>query len=263
MKILKKAIILLLVTMLFGCSSSNNTSDADHLEEIKEKGKIVIGTEGKWAPWTYEDEDGNLVGYDVEVGKAICEKLGVEADFVEAKWDGLLMGLDNGTYDLVINGVDITEEREEKYDFSDPYAYSNVVLIVASDNTDINSLEDLDGKTFSNSAGSSYEALGEYYGATNQAVDTFAETIMMITDGRVDATINSLETYNDYLTEHPDSETKIVCEANALDTAIPFVKGDYNTTFKEAVNEALQELRDDGTLSELSIKYFGEDITTR
>ena len=115
--------------------------------------------EGTWAPWTYHDEDDNLVGYDVEVAQQIAEKLGVKATFVEGEWDGLLAGIDSGRYDIMVNGVDITEERAEKYSFSDPYAYNRTAVIVNSANDEIQSMEDLDGKSTANTISSTYACL--------------------------------------------------------------------------------------------------------
>ena len=111
-----------------------------------ERGTITIAMEGTWAPWTYHDENGNLTGYDVEVGQLIAEKLGVEPDFVEGEWDGLLAGLDAGRYDIMINGVDVTEERQEAYDFSEAYAYNRTAVIVRGDNSDIRTMEEFGRK---------------------------------------------------------------------------------------------------------------------
>lgn len=102
---------------LTGCGSKGS-AEGDHLARIQSKGSITIAMEGTWAPWTYHDENDQLVGYDVEVSQKIAEKLGVTVNFVEGEWDGLLAGLDDGRYDLMVNGVGITPERQEKYDFS-------------------------------------------------------------------------------------------------------------------------------------------------
>ena len=119
------------VVQLSGCSASNSTAaDAssaagpapvDLLEAIQTRGTLVVATEGAWSPWTYHDESDKLVGYDVEVATALAEKLGVKAEFVEGAWDGLFAGLDSGRYDIVCNGVELTEERALTYDFTVPY----------------------------------------------------------------------------------------------------------------------------------------------
>lgn len=246
-----------MVFTLAGCGSSK-----DHLATIQDKGEITIGLEGDWQPFSYHDKDDKLVGVDVEVAKNIAKKLGVKANIVEGKWDGLLTGLSTGTYDLVINGVDITKEREKKFDFSTPYAYDHTVLVVRNDNTTITSFDDLKGKTTANSIGSTYMELGEDYGATVKGVDDLTKCMDLVKSGGVDATINAATSINDYLQTTKDSSFKIVGQSKeSTPYVIPMVKGDDNASLKKAVNKALKELKEDGTLSKISIKYFGEDLT--
>jgi len=249
-------------TLLTGCGAQNAAGNEDHLAQIKDSGKIVFAMEGQWAPWTYHDETGELVGFDTEVGKAIAGKLGVEAEFVEGEWDGLFAGLDGGRYDAIINGVEITDERAEKYDFTTPYAYIRTALVVKNDNDEIKDFTDLDGKLTSNSLGSTYADLAASYGSEVQNVDTLSETIDMVLSGRVDATLNAEVSFYDYLKEHPDAPIKIVkLTDEASKVSIPLVKGEKNAALQEAINGAIDELAADGTLSELSVKYFGSDIT--
>ena len=117
-------IAILLANSIMAGGNKETAVSGDQLERIKAKGSITIAMEGTWAPWTYHDEKNNLVGFDTEIGQAIAQKLGVSAQFVEGEWDGLLAGLDAGRYDVMINGVDITPERAQKYNFSTPYAYN-------------------------------------------------------------------------------------------------------------------------------------------
>ena len=260
---MKRMIALMLAAMLClgllaGCGGSS-----DQLEQIKKAGKITIAMEGTWSPWTYHDETTDeLVGFDVEVGQCIAQYIGVKAEFTEIPWDGLFAGMDSGRYDLVINGVDVTEDRSEKYNFSDPYAYIRTALVVRSDNEDITSFEDLAGRTTSNSIGSTYMELAEQYGATCEGVDSLGETMQMVESGRVEATLNAEQSILDYFSQHPEAELKIVAYTpDANDIAIPMRKGDDSASLRQAVNEAIAAMREDGTLSQLSIKYFGGDIT--
>lgn len=242
--------------------SAKQDESKDHLAQITENGKIVFAMEGQWAPWTYHDESGELVGYDTEVGKAIADKLGVEAEFVEGEWDGLFAGLDTGRYDAIINGVEITDERAEKYNFTTPYAYIRTALVVKNDNDDITDFESLNGKLTSNSLGSTYADMAEGYGAQVQNVDTLSETIDMVISGRVDATLNAEVSFYDYLKEHPDAPIKIVkLTDDASSVSIPLVKNADNDTLKAAIDQAIAELSEEGVLSELSNKYFGSDIS--
>ncbi len=255
-------VILMLVASISGCSSDKKQEEKDLLAQIKEKGTIVIATEGMWKPWTYHDDDDILTGFDVELGKLIAEKLGVTAEFAESEFNSGLAGVDSKRYDIMINGIDITESRKEKYDFSDPYCYNHTALIVLKDNNDITSFEDLKGKKTANTLQSSYAALAESFGAEVTGVNDFSETIQLLTTGRIDATLNDYMTYLDYMTSNPDANIKVAAVyQDATSVAIVMRKGEETTTLREAINQALQELRDDGTLTNLSIKYFGEDIT--
>lgn len=247
-----------------GAASQSGEAEgaADLLAQIKERGEIIVAMEGNWAPWTYHDEDDDLVGYDVEIAQLIAEKLGVKASFVEGEWDGLLAGLDAGRYDIMVNGVNITEERAEKYHFSTPYAYNRTAVIVTGDNEEINSMEDLNGKHTANTISSTYAEVAEQYGAEVTGVDDLNQTFELLLSGRIDATLNAEETYYDYMKAHPDANIKIATLApDALPVAIPLRKGEETATLLEAVNSALDELAESGKLTELSEKYFERDIS--
>ena len=262
------------VLTLSGCSNSSSSTAAsgtaasvapaagDQLSNIQSSGKLIVALEGAWQPWSYHDESDTLVGYDVEVSRAIAEKLGVEPEYVESDWDSLFAGLDAGRYDIVCNGVEVTDERAKTYDFTEPYGYIHTALAVRKDNEDIKSFEDLAGKTTANSPASTYMELAESYGATVQGIDTLEETIQLLTAGRIDATLNADVSFYDYLNVHPDANFKLVAQTEeASHVAIPVLKSD-DTSFLDALNSAIEALRADGTLKELSEKYFGEDISS-
>ena len=252
--------VFMLASVLTMAVSAKGSDDL--LETIQERGTIIVGLEGDWAPWSYVDENDELTGYDVEVAKAIADKLGVEIQIVPGEWDGLFAGMDAGRYDMVVNGVEVTEERADKYDFSTPYAYIRTALIVKCDNDSIKTFEDLKGKKTANSIASTYMNLAESYGATCYGVSTLDETLTMVLQGRVDATLNAIVSFTDYMAQHPDSNLKVVATTeDASNVAIPMRKGDETASLREAVNKAIDELREDGTLSELSTRFFGEDIS--
>ena len=244
-------------------SSAASTGAADQLAAIQANGKLVVALEGAWQPWSYHDESDTLVGYDVEVSRAIAEKLGVEPEYVESDWDSLFAGLDAGRFDIVCNGVEVTDERAKTYDFTTPYGYIHTALAVRKDNEDIKSFEDLKGKTTANSLASTYMELAESYGATVQGIDTLEETIQLLTAGRIDATLNADVSFYDYLNVHPDADFKLVAQTeDASHVAIPVRKGDDSASLLKAINTAIDELRADGTLKALGEKYFGQDISS-
>lgn len=242
--------------------AQESAQSADLLSQIQERGEIVIAMEGTWAPWTYHDESDALVGFDVEVAQNIAEKLGVTATFAEGEWDGLLAGLDAGRYDIMVNGVDITPERSEKYDFSIPYAYNRTAVIVNGDNQDIQSMEDLQGKHTANTISSTYAEVAEQYGAEVTGVDDLNQTFELLLSGRIDATLNAEVTYYDYMKAHPDANIKIAALTDdATHIAIPMRKGEETAALRDAIDNALSQLSEEGVLSELSEKYFGSDIS--
>ena len=169
--------------------------------------------------------------------------------------------METGVFDVICNGVGYKKERAESVAFSEPYLYEEAALVVRADNEDIHSVADLAGKKTSNSPGSTYESMAAEAGATVEYVDTLGETMAMLEQGRVDATLNALSSVEDYLREHPDAKIKIVEKMPGAPICIPMEKGDRSQTLLAAVNEALEKARQDGTLSELSMKYFGKDLT--
>lgn len=232
----------------------------ENLDQIKAAGVIKIGTEGTYAPFTYHDTNGDLVGFDVEIGKAVADKLGVKAEFIEGKWDGLIAGLDANRYDTVINQVGITEARQQKYDFSDPYIASKAVLIIRDDNTEIEGFEDLKGKRSAQSLTSNFGKLAQDAGAELVGTDGFDQSIQLVLTGRADATINDSLSYLDFKKQKPDAPVKAVAEkADADHSGIIVRKGDPELV--AAINKALAEIKTDGTYLEISEKYFGQDVS--
>lgn len=258
---------------LAGCSGSSANSSsaaasasaqpADLLETIRQRGTLIVALEGAWQPWSYHDESDTLVGYDVEVSRAIAQQLGVEPEYVESDWDSLFAGMDAGRYDLVCNGVEMTEERAKTYDFTVPYGYIHTALAVRKDNEEIKTFEDLAGKTTANSLASTYMELAEQYGATVQGIDTLEETIQLLAAGRIDATLNADVSFYDYLNVHPEADFKLVAQTEeASHVAIPLRKSEETAALRQAIDEAIEALRADGTLKEISERYFGQDIST-
>lgn len=232
----------------------------ENLNAIKQAGTLKIGTEGTYAPFTFHDASGKLVGFDVEIGEAVAEKLGVKAQFLEGKWDGLIAGLDAKRYDVVINQVGITDARKQKYDFSEPYIASKAVLIIREGDDSIKSFEDLKGKKSAQSLSSNFGKLAEKAGAELVGTDGFDQSIQLVLTRRADATINDSLSFLDFKKQKPGAPVKIAAEqANADYSGIILRKGEPE--LQAAINKALADIKADGTYNKISTKYFGQDVS--
>ncbi|AIQ58309.1 amino acid ABC transporter substrate-binding protein [Paenibacillus borealis] len=276
--------IMLLLTMavVAACGNNNNNNSAagsnaaaeptaaatdsaapaeqNSLEAVKASGKLRIGTEGTYAPFTYHDADGKLTGFDVEIAEEVTKRLGVEAEFIETQWDGIFAGMDAKRFDTIFNEVSITDERKVKYDFSDPYIVSKAVLIVSEDNEDIKSFADLKGKKAGQSLTSNLGQIATDNGAEIVSTEGFNQAIDLLTSGRIDATVNDGLSFLDLKKQKPDIKIKQVDEiAEGSYSAAVFLKG--NDELVQAVNEALAAMHDDGTYLKISEKYFGADVS--
>ena len=262
-----KRLTALLMTLLMALTAAAAFAEEkpDRLAQIKARGELLIGMEGNWRPWTYHDENGLMVGFDAEVSALIAEGLGVKPKYVESDFNSCLAGVEAGRLDIVCNGVGYTEKRAPSFTFSDIYIYSVLVLVVRADIDDINSIEDLAGRVTTNSPGSNYAAMAENAGAEVRYVDTLGETMEMLLQGRAEATLNDKDSVDAYLAEHPETEEKIrIAQVLPGDpVAIPMIKGPEAETLKAEIDRILEELRQNGKLAELSIKYFGEDLTMK
>ena len=234
----------------------------DLLDEILERGYIVVGTEGTYSPNSYHDDNGDLVGFDVEVAALVAKYLGVEVQYLETEWASIFAALDAGQIDTVINEVGYTDERAEKYDFSEPYAFVQGGILVRSDNDDIHSFEDLAGKVAANESTSTWGATALDNGAELDPVNAMAQSISEVLNGRADCTLNYVTAFADYMREHPDAEVKIAATTDPEPSSyIPVRKG--NERLVAAINDALAQALESGELAEVSEKYFGIDVTAK
>lgn len=220
---------------------------------------LSVGTEGTYPPYSYHGDDGELTGYDIELVRAIADEMGAEAEFQEMGFDGLAAGLDAGQFDVVADQICITEERQEKYWFSMPYAHVRGVIITRGDEDSISSFEDLDGKSVSLTITSNWAKLAESYGAEIVSTGGFSESMQMVVDGRADATVNDNLVFLDYMAQHPDAGVRAAAYAEDADRVALMLRRD-STELLEEVDAAMEILDRKGFLTELSERYFGEDI---
>ena len=234
------------------------------IERINNKGTITVGTEGTYAPFTYHDKDGKLTGYDVEVTRAVADKLGIKVEFKETQWDSMMAGLKAGRFDVVANQVGLTSpERQATFDKSEPYSWSGAVLVVRKD-SNIKSIDDIKGVKTAQSLTSNYGEKAKAAGAELVPVDGLAQSLTLIEQKRADATLNDELAVLDYLKNKPDAGVKIVWSAPAdekVGSGLIVNKGNDEALAK--FSTAITELKADGTLKKLGEQFFGKDISVK
>ena len=230
---------------------------------LAEEKVLKVGMEGTYAPYTYHDDSGALTGFEVDVATAIGEKIGYKVEFVEGAWDSLFPALDAGNIDVIMNQVTITDARLETYDFSTPYVYTRPVLIVAADNEEITSFEDLAGKKAAEGLTSNYNQIAQSYGAEIIGQDMFALAVELVKGGEADAVVNDELTYAYWQVTTGDFDsTKIAARSDdATSSAVVILKG--RDELRNAISGAIDELLADGTIAAISQKYFSIDVSQK
>ena len=237
-----------------GSAAASETAASD-LDYIKEKGKMVIGYT-VYEPMNYTDADGNFTGFDTELATAVCEKLGVEPEFVEINWDTKVVELDAKSIDCIWNGMTLTDDIMANAATTKAYA-KNAQVVVVKDGTDYSSTADLVGKTVVAEAGSAGEAAieGDKNLAQADYVSKSVQTdcLMEVAAGTADAAVLDLTLANAMIGEGTDyASLKIVDELNAEEYGVAFRKG---SDAAAAVDAAFDELKADGTMQALADKY--------
>ena len=236
-------------------SSAAASDAASDLDYIKEKGSMVIGYT-VYEPMNYTDADGNFTGFDTELATAVCEKLGVEPDFVEINWDTKIVELDAKSIDCIWNGMTLTDEIQANAACTKAYAKNAQVVVMKSD-ADYSSTADLVGKTVVAEAGSAGESAIQDDESLSQAdyVSKSVQTdcLMEVAAGTADAAVLDLTLATAMIGEGTDyANLAIKDELNAEEYGVAFRKG---SDVAEAVNAAFDELKADGTMQKLADKY--------
>lgn len=274
---LKKGMALIMaagltLSMLTGCGGSGNSGAESAGGEVR---RLTVALNGVTKPYNYVDDDGNPVGFEVEMLQAVDEKWeDTEIQFEITDFDSMFAGLDADRYDLIVGNISKKPEREEKYTFlSEPYFKSKFGLITASGNTEIKELDDLQGKKVPAGAGRSNALFMEAYNEEHsdnpidiQYTDADASAILVdLYNGRYDAALYNV-TYAAQVTKEYGYEFNIYDIPNADDIEKPeawLLFSKDNTALRDEFDTVLDELKADGTLSEISVKYFGEDFIPR
>jgi cystine transport system permease protein len=222
---------------------------------------IKVGTEGVYPPFSYHGGTGTgLTGYDIDVMNAIGKHLGVKVEYVETPFDSMFAALEAGRFDVVANQITFNEERNARYDLSDPYVETTGVLVVRKDEKGITKLADLKGKRAAENITSNWAEVAKGAGATIVGVDEMALAIDNLEQGRVDALVNDKLAIRNYLRTKPDAGIKVVAETNDVSKSVLAAR--KGSGYLPQLNKAIADLKADGTLDKIYAKYFGAAVTT-
>lgn len=248
-------VVLLSAAMLIGGCGSTPSKEGPLAS-----GVLRVGTEGVYAPFSYHDPaTGQLAGYDVDVARAVADKLGVRVEFTETPWDSIFAALEANRFDVVANQVTNTPERQAKYDLSEPYALGEGVIVTRASDNSITSLADLRGKKSAQSMTSNWTQIARDAGARVESVDGFTQAIALLTQGRVDATVNDSIAVYAYLAKTGDKSVKIAAPAGHQSETVFAAR--KSSGLLPDLNKAIDELRADGTLTKISEKYLNANVT--
>jgi ABC-type amino acid transport substrate-binding protein len=241
-----------------GCGGDDDDDGGDGGNDLGliQEGQLLVGTDTPYPPFEI-GQPPNITGYDIEVGRAVAEKLGLQPTFQDTSFDTIFRDLSQGKFDMVLAATTTTPEREQKVDFSDPYYAADQALVVTP-GSDIRTVEDLSGATVGAQDGTTGE---EYANDETDASDVrgFPEgpdAIQALKAGQVDATVIDQPVAQDALDKEGGIEIPTIIPTGEL-YGIPFPED--SDTLRERANQALREMKDDGTLAELYQKYFKID----
>lgn len=259
-KVFMAILLVVSLIMVVGCNSNDiKSSDSDKV--------IKVGTSGGYHPFTFKNESDKLDGFEIDVWNAIAEKIDYNIEFVVSDFSGLFGMLDTGRIDTIANQITITPEREKKYLFATPYVYSGAQLIVKDDNSDIVDLNSLKGKKVGVSLGSNYEQIIKKFDIDNDieviTYQDFTGSLQDVALGRIDAVMND----------------KLAGAINIIDSGLglqlggqpikplknsfPFIVTDENRELVSIIDKAIHDLKNDGTLTDISNKWFGVEVTNK
>lgn len=254
-----------LITLLLTACGSGDESEVDSSESgdsgddygLVEEGKLIFAASGEFKPFSYM-EGSKMVGFDIAVGEAIADKLGLEAVQKKAKFSGIVTGVNKGRYDIAVASHTITDERLEKVDFSEPYYYSGPVIYTRPD-SDIQSAEDLKGKEISVARGTTYVEMAKKYTDNIPQVDSDVVALQSLAKGHHDAVLTDDITGLTAIENGLEIENR--GQLGVSEQAVAVQKG--NDKLLEAINDALKDMKESGELAELSKEWVGVDITQK
>ncbi len=259
---IRRTVLASTLGVLLGSSLLGQAIAGEQLQKIKDSGTISVGLEGTYPPFSFQDENGKLAGFEVEFSEALAKELGVKVKLQATPWAGILAALESKRLDVVINQVTISEERKKKYDFSEPYTISGIQALVQKKDADkFKTAADLKGAKVGVGLGTNYEQwLKENVpGAIVKTYDDDPTKFQDLRVGRIDAILVDRLAALEMVTKTKDTLAVTGEPFSRQESGIALRKGEPELL--DAINKAIDKLRADGTLAKLSQKYFNADVT--
>lgn len=258
-KIATLGLAALLALVMAGCGAKT-TSNA----ELVHPKTLTIGLTGTGGPYSYQ-KDGKLMGFEADMARDVAKKAGLKPKFVTTKWDSLIAGLGSRRYDVIFNNMTPTKQREKHYLFSSPYIYSRDVLIRRKSDKKIKNVKKIKGLKFAEGTGTDNEMVAKRYGAKIVPSEAFQNSVTLIRQHRAEGTINSVPEWNFYGKKRSTKGLKATVIPNSEQpySKVEAMLGKHSPKLRAKISKAIKELRKDGTLKKLSMKYFGTDITQK
>lgn len=254
-RFLMVAAALLLAVTVSGCGRSSQP-------RLIHPHTLTVGVEGTYAPYAYR-KNGKLTGFEIDLSKKLAHQMGYKVKFVPTKWDSLIAGLGSRKFDVVLDNIAETPARKKAYAFSTPYIYSKDALIMKKSNNSLHNMNDIKGKKIAAGTGSvNADNVKKFHGRVVTMSD-FSSAVSLVRQGRVAALLDANEAYLYYQRKNPSADLKaVVMPTKQVPTQkVAVLMNKHNTALKTKVNKALSQLRKNGTLKRLSMKYFNSDIT--
>lgn len=256
--------VLIISILITSCGAK--TSGDKSMQDIKDKGKFVVGLDDSFPPMGFRDEKGEIVGFDIDLAKEAAKRMGVDVEFKPVAWDGIVLSLKNKDIDVIWNGLTITEKRKQEIDFSKVYLENRQIIVVGGSSS-IASKKDLNGKVVGIQLGSSSE---EALNADQETVKSLkdirkfsnnTEALMDLSAGRVDAVVVDEVVGRYYISKKPNEYKILQDDFGRESYGVGIRKEDVS--FKTALDKALDDMKNDGTAEAISKKWFGEDIVKK
>ncbi|MBU5483844.1 ABC transporter substrate-binding protein [Clostridium sp. MSJ-11] len=254
-------VLVISFSLLAGCTNNKKQEEnINSLDKVKKEGVLLIGLNDTYPPMEFRDENNNLVGFDIDLGNELAKKIGVKAEFVKNDWKGIILSLKSKKYDMVLSTMTITEERKKEIDFSDPYIVGGQKIVVKKGNTSIKDTPDLKGKVVGVQLGTTGEMAAQKIDGIKdiKKYDGVTEAFNDLELGRLDAVIADGQVGGYYLKKRGGNLVLLDAKLSEENVGIGFRKEDKE--LRDEIQKAFNELKEEGTLSKLSDKWFGYDF---